>query len=65
MASKRFPRLTGIRLLLLVACLAAMALVNYLIGGWLGPGLAVALGMSLASSLGIRWRREDEATQKN
>ncbi|MFC0110494.1 hypothetical protein [Kibdelosporangium aridum] len=53
------------RLLILAGCVAVAALVNYLVGGWIGPGLAGGLVVFLGMEFAMRWRRQDTQREPN
>lgn len=58
MASRRVPRLTPVRLLILAACVGVATTVDLVIRGWIGPGLAGGLVVFLGMEFARRWRRQ-------
>ncbi|MCE7007053.1 hypothetical protein LWC34_30110 [Kibdelosporangium philippinense] len=63
MGFKRIPRMTPVRLLILAACVAAVSTLTFVVGGWVGPGLAGGLIVFLGVTFAERWRRQDSDRQ--
>ena len=55
----RFPKMTVVRVLMLVGCAAVGVAVTFVVSDWINYGLGAGVAVLSASLLGQRWRRID------